>query len=79
MRKEKIIPTNKFTNDKKIVVKKKTRTNKNKEKDNFDKRFSFFYDFDGTSQLIGSKLNDALDIIFERITQDIFNDSLAKW
>ncbi len=54
-------------------------SNKNKEKDNFDKRFSFFYDFDGTSQLIGSKLNDALDIIFERITQDIFNDSLAKW
>ena len=55
-------------------------TNKNKEKDNFtDKKFSFYYDYKGTDQLVGSKLNDALDAIFERITQDIFNETLAKW
>lgn len=54
-------------------------TNKNKEADNFEKRFSFFYDYDGTTQLVGSKLTEALDVIFERITQDIFNESLAKW
>ncbi|MFM2213470.1 MAG: hypothetical protein RL427_733 [Bacteroidota bacterium] len=54
-------------------------SNKNKETDNFEKRFSFFYDYDGSTQLIGSKLTEALDVIFERITQDIFNESLAKW
>lgn len=54
-------------------------TNKNKEEDDFEKRFSFFYDFPGTSQLVGSQLTSALDVVFERITQDIFNESLAKW
>lgn len=56
-------------------------TNKNKEEDSFEqgKRYSFFYDFPGTSQLVGSQLTTALDAIFERITQDIFNDTLAKW
>lgn len=54
-------------------------TNKNKEADNFEKRFSFFYDYSGESQLVGSQLTEALDVIFERITQDIFNESLAKW
>lgn len=53
--------------------------NKNKEVDNFEKRFSFYYDYDGTDLLVGSKLNTALDEIFTRITQDIFNESLAKW
>ena len=54
-------------------------SNKNKEEDNFEKQFSFFYDFDGSSQLVGPRLTEALDVIFERITQDIFNESLAKW
>jgi hypothetical protein len=54
-------------------------TNKNKESDNFEKRFSFYNDYDGANQLVGAKLNENLDIIFERITQDIFNESLAKW
>ena len=55
-------------------------TNKNKEKDNFtDKKFSFYYDYPGTDQLTGAALSTALDVIFTRITQDIFNESLAKW
>ena len=54
-------------------------TNRNKEDDDFEKRFSFFYDFDANQQLVGSQLTTALDVIFERITQDIFNESLAKW
>ena len=54
-------------------------SNKNKEEDNFEKQFSFFFDFDGSSQLVGPRLTEALDVIFERITQDIFNESLAKW
>ena len=54
-------------------------TNKNKEADNFEKRFSFYNDYDGANQLVGAKLTENLEIIFERITQDIFNESLAKW
>ncbi|AOZ99732.1 hypothetical protein BIW12_09930 [Flavobacterium commune] len=54
-------------------------TNKNKETDDFEKTFEFFYDFPATTQLQGSVLNTALKEIFERITQDIFNESLAKW
>ncbi|MEI7508911.1 MAG: LptE family protein [Flavobacterium sp.] len=53
--------------------------NKNKDTDNFEKPFSFYYDYPGDQQLIGSNLTTALDAIFERITQDIFNESLAKW
>jgi hypothetical protein len=51
---------------------------KNVEKD-FEKRFSFYFDYSGGTQLTGSQLDDALDIIFERISQDIFNASLANW
>jgi hypothetical protein len=54
-------------------------SNKNKEADNFEKSFSFFHDYDGSKQLVGPTLSEALDVIFERITQDIFNESLAKW
>ncbi|OYU85611.1 MAG: hypothetical protein CFE24_00955 [Flavobacterium sp. BFFFF2] len=53
--------------------------NRNSEADNFEKKFSFYYDYDGAQQLVGTQLTDALDVIFERITQDIFNGSLAKW
>ena len=45
----------------------------------FEKRFSFYYDYPGSSQLVGSQKDTAIDEIFERITQDVFNASLAKW
>ena len=54
-------------------------TNKNKETDNFEKTFDFYYDYPADQQLNGETLNKALKEIFERITQDIFNESLAKW
>jgi hypothetical protein len=54
-------------------------TNTKKEEDNFEKPFSFFHDYPASSQLVGSTLQAAKDDIFERITQDIFNASLAKW
>ena len=47
--------------------------------DDFDKSFSFFSDYDANAQLTGAILEDALNEIFERITQDIFNASVAKW
>ena len=46
--------------------------------DDFEKRFSYFYDYDAFVQLQTVK-SEAHEIIFERITQDIFNESLAKW
>lgn len=54
-------------------------SNRNSEDDDFEKRFSFYDDFDGDAQLTGAQLTKSLDIIFDRITQDVFNESLAKW
>ena len=53
--------------------------NKLKEKDNFEKKFSFYYDYEATQQLSGGILETAFNEILERITQDIFNASVAKW
>lgn len=53
-------------------------SSKNSEDDNFEKRFSFFHDYDA-NLLPSTVLNEALEIIYERITLDIFNESLAKW
>jgi len=53
--------------------------NKLIEKDDFEKQFSFYSDFDANAQLTGGVLEAALDEIIERITQDIFNASVAKW
>lgn len=54
-------------------------TNRKKEDDNFEKPFSFFYDYSGNALPTPAVLDTALDEIYERITQDIFNESLAKW
>ena len=48
------------------------------EEDNIEKRFSFYYDFPGNLQVYDVK-DSAFEEIFERITQDIFNETLAKW
>ncbi|MBT8323939.1 MAG: LptE family protein [Winogradskyella sp.] len=52
--------------------------NLDSEKD-FEQRFSFFFDYPANAQLTGSIKTTAQDEIFERITQDIFNASLANW
>jgi hypothetical protein len=54
-------------------------TNKKKETDDFERTFEFYKDYDGTQQLVGSALTAAIKEIYDRITQDIFNESLAKW
>jgi hypothetical protein len=53
-------------------------TNFKKEEDSFERRFSFFFDYPAEQQLVSVK-SEAHGIIFERLTQDIFNASLAKW
>ncbi|MCW5515173.1 LPS assembly lipoprotein LptE [Muriicola sp. Z0-33] len=52
--------------------------NRTKEDVDFEQRFSFFYDYDANSQL-SSVRDEAHQVIFERINQDIFNRSLADW
>jgi len=52
--------------------------NVSNEEDNLEKRFSFYYDFPGNLQVYDIK-DSALEEIFERITQDILNETLAKW
>ena len=53
--------------------------NKKKEEDDLEQSFSFYYDYPGNSQLVGSQKTTAHEEIFERLTQDIFNATLAKW
>ena len=53
--------------------------NRKKEEDDLEQSFTFFYDFPGSAQLLGAQKATAHEEIFERITQDIFNATLAKW
>lgn len=52
--------------------------NTKNEEDDFEKKFSFYFDFPAATQVTTVK-SEAHEVIFERITQDIFNASLAKW
>ena len=54
-------------------------TNRFIEKDDFEKQFSHYADYGANELLSGSLLEEKLNEIFERITQDIFNASVAKW
>ena len=54
-------------------------TNRKNPDDDFEKTFSHFYDYPANDQLICPRLTSALEEIYERITQDVFNASLAKW
>jgi len=53
--------------------------NKKDEEKDYEERFSFFFDYAGSAQLIGSQKDTAIAEIFERITQDIFNRSFNNW
>ncbi|PRX56329.1 lipopolysaccharide assembly protein [Flagellimonas meridianipacifica] len=52
--------------------------NKTKEDSDFEKRFSFFFDFDASASLTSIQAQ-AHEELFERLTQDIFNASLGNW
>lgn len=53
--------------------------NTKNEEDDLSQRFSFYFDYAGAAQLTGGQRDTAVEEIFERITQDIFNATLAKW
>ncbi len=48
------------------------------EKD-FEKKFSFYFDYDANQQLVGAVRDEAVNEIFLRLTQDVFNASLTDW
>lgn len=48
------------------------------EKD-FERRFSFYFDYPANAQLVGAVLDTAIDEIYSRLTQDIFNAALTDW
>ena len=52
--------------------------NNTKEDVDFERRFSFFFDYPSNTLLDAIK-SEAHQVIFERLTQDIFNASLADW
>jgi outer membrane lipopolysaccharide assembly protein LptE/RlpB len=49
------------------------------DEQSFEKKFSFFFDYDANQQLQGSTLDTALGEIFDQIVQDIINETLMRW
>lgn len=52
--------------------------NRTKPDLDFERSFSFFFDFSANDNLSNVQ-TEAEDILFERLTQDIFNASLSNW
>ena len=50
----------------------------NHEKD-FEKRFSFYFDYPANQQLTGNTQQEAIDEIYTNITQNVFSESLTNW
>lgn len=48
------------------------------EKD-FERKFSFYFDYPANAQLVGPVRDQAVEEIFTRISQDVFNASLTNW
>jgi hypothetical protein len=48
------------------------------EKD-FEQTFSFYFDFPRNEQLSGATRDIAIEEVYLRITQDVFNASLTNW
>ena len=61
-----------------IAVNVRFFNNKQPEKD-FERSFSFYYDYPADEQLVGSTLDTALEEIYLRINKDNFNASLTDW
>ena len=53
-------------------------TSKKHPDDNFSRTYSYYYDFPA-DKLVEDIKSEAHQVIMEQITQDIFNDTLAKW
>ncbi|TYA74884.1 LptE family protein [Seonamhaeicola marinus] len=79
-----ISPTNSTANNtaaqnRLTITVKVSFINTKNEEDNLDQSFSFFYDFPASQQLTGGTKTTAHEEILDRLTQDIFNATLARW
>lgn len=54
-------------------------TNIRNEEDNFDKRFSFYSDYDPSTTTLNAIEDDLVNEIFEALYFDIFQASVAQW
>lgn len=54
-------------------------TNNKDEEKSFEKGYSFYYDYPANVQLQNAALDTALEVIFDQITQEIYNDTLTSW
>lgn len=61
-----------------IAVNVRFYNNKNEE-DNFERRFSDYYDYDGGELLSDSQRAAAYEKILTKIHEDIFSASVTKW
>jgi len=61
-----------------IAVKVRFYNNKD-ESQNFEKTFSHYEDFDANQSLSGSFEDAIVQVILERIFENIFNDAVANW
>lgn len=61
-----------------IAVKVRFYNNKDEEQ-NFEKTFSHYADFDANKDLSGSFEDALVQIILERIFENIFNEAVANW
>lgn len=61
-----------------ITINVRFYNNLNPEKD-FEQRFSHYHDYPASEQMLGSRLDTALEEIYSKITQEIFNESLTGW
>lgn len=61
-----------------IAVKVRFYNNKDEEQ-NFEKTFSHYEDFDANNQLVGSFEDELVNLILERIFENIFNEAVTNW
>lgn len=61
-----------------IAVKVRFYNNKDEEQ-NFEKTFSHYQDFDANQQLQGAFEDGIVQVILDRIFENIFNDAVANW
>ncbi|WP_010521563.1 LPS assembly lipoprotein LptE [Aquimarina agarivorans] len=61
-----------------IAIRLRYIDTKNSDND-LEQTFSFFFDYPSSQLLTGDTAETAFAIIFERITQDMVNATLAKW
>ena len=63
-----------------LTIAVKVRFYNNKDEDqNFEKTFSHYEDFDANKDLSGSFEDAIVNVILERIFENIFNEAVANW